>query len=123
MKLIKEVPLWDNGKIEKATVLHAYATNVSLDKSATFWYGLINQTEDGRLAGCLTQGNVFMSESDYGAWESDDVAWNFIASKLNLEILGDFVETQDVAPSQEETSEVEGEVAEETGEEPADIAE
>lgn len=106
MKLIKAVPLWNNGKTSTATVLNAYAVNVSFDKSATFWYGLYSKTEDGQLGDLLAQGNLSMIQPDYGVWESDDMAWDFIANNLNLTIVGDFTPIESL-PTSEETAVVE----------------
>lgn len=106
MKLIESVSLWNNGKTSTATVLNAYAVNVSFDKSATFWYGLYSQKEDGQLGDLLTQGNIAMYNPDYDLWETDDMAWNFIANKLNLVVIGDFVPTESL-PTSEESAVVE----------------
>jgi hypothetical protein len=103
MKLIEEVSLWDNGVVLKATVLNAYAVNVSLDKSATFWYGLFSRTPEGNLDKQLSQGNVYMEGDAYANWGSDDIAWNFIASRLNLIVVGDFVEPTPQPTAEEET--------------------
>lgn len=91
MKIIQEVSIWENGISQKAEVLNTYAVNVSLNNSATFWYGLFALETDGKVGKQVAQGNVSMSGDDYAAWDSDDVAWNFIANKLNLTIIGDYV--------------------------------
>lgn len=90
MKTIESVSIWSNGQNQQATVLNTYAVNVVLDKTATFWYGLYSQTEDGSIQELINQGNVSMSEEDYALWQSDEIAWAFVANKLKLVITGDY---------------------------------
>jgi hypothetical protein len=91
MKLIESVSIWNNGQANVASILNAYAVNVTLDKSATFFYSLNSIKEDGNLGDVLAQGNVTMDGDDYPTWQEDTAAWEFIASKLNLTITGDYV--------------------------------
>jgi len=97
MKTIESISIWDNGQIQEATVLNAYAVNVSLGNSATFYYSLLSESMQQ-----LAQGNLTMSGEDYTAWEVDNYAWDYIAEQLNLTITGDYV-----APAVEEVSEEE----------------
>ena len=88
MKQIKPIQIWDNGKTQNAEILNAYAINVTLGVSATFYYSLMSDTKQ-----TLATGNLTMSGEDYQKWsDSDDYAWEFIATKLNLVIVGDWVE-------------------------------
>jgi len=91
MKLIAEVSIWDNGKIKKASILNAYAVNLVLNESATFYYALYSQTKDGLQGDMLASGNLSMTGDDYKNWTSDDGVWQFIADSLNLVIVGDYV--------------------------------
>jgi hypothetical protein len=91
MKLIEEVSIWDNGSQKKATILNAYVVNLILNESATFYYGLSAQNEDGSVGETLTQGNLSMTGEDYTQWVIDNDAWNYIAKSLNLVIVGDYV--------------------------------
>lgn len=86
MKIIESVPMWDKGKSREATILNAYAVNVSLNQSATFWYGLMTDSME-----VLAQGNLVMNGEDYQLWDSDEFAWDFIADQLSLVITGDYV--------------------------------
>ena len=86
MKTIEAVSIWDNGTTQTATVLNAYAVNVTLNRSATFYYSLTSQ--DGKQ---LAQGNLTMTGEAYEAWELDNYAWDWIAEQLNLTITGDYV--------------------------------
>jgi hypothetical protein len=38
MKTIESVPVWENGQVQEAKILNAYAINVQLGTSATFYY-------------------------------------------------------------------------------------
>jgi hypothetical protein len=91
MKLIEEVSIWDNGVNKKATILNAYVVNLILNESATFYYGLSAQNEDGSIGETLTQGNLSMTGEDYTQWVIDNDAWDYIAKSLNLVIVGDYV--------------------------------
>ena len=44
MKTIESISIWDNGQTQEATVLNAYAVNVSLGNSATFYYSLLSES-------------------------------------------------------------------------------
>ena len=110
MKTIEAVSIWDNGTVQEATILNSYAVNVTLNTSATFWYGLFSTTEEGNIGSQLAQGNVSMSGEDYAAWQEDAAAWDFIASTLGLTITGDYVAPVPVveeAPVEEESTEEE----------------
>jgi len=100
MKTIESISIWDNGQTQEATVLNAYAVNVSLGNSATFYYSLLSESMQQ-----LAQGNLTMSGDDYSAWEVDNYAWDWIAGQLNLVITGDYVAPvveEEVAPVVEE---------------------
>jgi len=86
MKTIESISIWDNGQTQEATVLNAYAVNVSLGNSATFYYSLLSESIQQ-----LAQGNLTMSGEDYLAWEADNYAWDWIAEQLNLVITGEYV--------------------------------
>jgi hypothetical protein len=92
MKLIEEVSIWDNGVNKKATILNAYVVNLILNKSATFYYELSAQNEDGLIVEILTEGNLLMIGQDYEEWVIDNDAWDYIAKSLNLVVIGDYVE-------------------------------
>ena len=89
MKEIQSVQMWNNGQAVEATILNAYAVNVTLGTAATFWWGLL---DDSKVV--LTQGNLNMTGEDYTKWGANDsYAWEFIATSLNLTIIGDYVPT------------------------------
>jgi hypothetical protein len=91
MKTIKAVSIWDNGKVKEAKILNAYAVNVMLGTSAYFQYYLITKNEDLSAGQHIAQGNLTMTGEDYAAWEVDSYAWDWVASQLNLTIIGDYI--------------------------------
>jgi hypothetical protein len=90
MKTIEAVSIWDNGTTQTATILNAYAVNVTLNTSATFYYSLMAETEGGTVGTQLAQGNLTMSGEAYTDWTVDNYAWDWIAEQLNLTITGDY---------------------------------
>lgn len=96
MKTIKAVSIWDNGQTQEATVLNAYAINVVLNASATFYYSLMSQTLEGNVVKQLAQGNLTMTGEAYADWTVDNYAWDWIAEQLNLTITGDYIAPEPV---------------------------
>lgn len=91
MKTIEPVSIWDNGKVQEAKILNAYAVNVTLGTSATFYYQLFAENVDLAVGTQLAQGNLTMSGEAYTQWEVDSYAWDWVAQQLNLTITGDYV--------------------------------
>lgn len=91
MKTIEPVSIWDNGQTLQAKVLNAYAVNVTLGTSATFYYALLTENVDETLGSTVAQGNLTMTGEAYQQWTTDNVAWDWIAQQLNLTITGDYV--------------------------------
>ena len=86
MKTISPIQSWVNGKSVTATILNAYAVNVTLGVSANFYYVLIDDKQ-----GAVAQGNLSMTGEAYQQWTVDSEAWSWIAEQLNLTIIGDYV--------------------------------
>jgi hypothetical protein len=103
MKTISPVPIWDNGQVLEATILNAYAVNVTLGTSATFYYQLFAETVDLAVGPQLAQGNLSMTGDAYAQWTIDSYAWDWVAEQLNLTITGDYVPP--VPPQPEPTPE------------------
>jgi hypothetical protein len=91
MKTIESASIWDNGQTVEATILNAYAVNVTLGTSATFYYQLLSQTAEGNVSQQVAQGNLSMTGEAYAQWEVDSYAWDWVAEQLNLTITGDYV--------------------------------
>ena len=101
MKTIEAVSIWDNGTVQEAKVLNAYAVNVALNTSATFYYQLLAETPEGQLSNQLAQGNLTMSGEAYTDWTVDNYAWDWIAEQLNLVITGDYIQPVPPTPGPE----------------------
>jgi hypothetical protein len=101
MKTIEAVSIWDNGTVQEAKILNAYAVNVTLGTSATFYYQLFSQNENLSQGPQIAQGNLNMSGEAYAQWEVDSYAWDWVAEQLNLTITGDYVPP--VPPASEPT--------------------
>jgi len=91
MKTIEPVSIWDNGQIVEAKILNAYAVNVTLGTSATFYYQLLSETAEGYVGSQVAQGNLNMTGEAYTQWEIDSYAWDWVAQQLNLTITGDYI--------------------------------
>jgi hypothetical protein len=105
MKTIEAVSIWDNGTVQQATILNSYAVNVTLNTSATFWYGLFTETVDGNVGMQVAQGNLSMTGEAYADWSQDAYAWDWIAEQLNLTITGDYIPPVPPEPTPEPTPE------------------
>lgn len=103
MKTISPVSIWDNGQNLQATLLNTYAANVTLGTSATFYYSLMVENENGTQGIQLREGNLSMTGEAYTQWEVDSYAWDWVAAQLNLTITGDYVPP--VPPQPEPTPE------------------
>ena len=86
MKTIEPISIWDNGTNQSASILNAYCINDNLSTSASFYYSLLSDTMQQ-----LAQGNLSMSGDDYDAWQTNDYAYDWVATQLNLTITGDYV--------------------------------
>jgi len=105
MKLINAVSIWDNGQVLEAKILNAYAVNVTLGTSATFYYQLFCENVDLSVGQQVAQGNLSMTGEAYQEWNQDEFAWDWIASELNLTIIGDYVPPVPPQPAPEPTPE------------------
>jgi hypothetical protein len=86
MKKIKSVQIWDNGILIEATQFQLSAINVQLNNSASFYYSLLS--DDNAK---LREGNLCMDGKDYQDWQNDQYAWDWAATKLNLELLPEII--------------------------------
>jgi len=78
-----------------ATILNAYCINDNLSTSATFYYALLSETQSQ-----LQQGNLTMTGEEYDNWETNDYAYNWVATQLNVTIIGEYVPP---TPTEEDT--------------------
>ena len=69
-----------------ASLLNAYCINDNLSTSATFYYALLSDTQSQ-----LQQGNLTMTGEVYDNWATNDYAYNWVASEIDVTIIGDYV--------------------------------
>jgi hypothetical protein len=69
-----------------ATLLNAYCINDNLNNAATFYYALLSDAQSQ-----LSQGNLTMTGDVYSAWETNNYAYNWIATQIDVTITGDYV--------------------------------
>jgi hypothetical protein len=81
-----------------ATILNAYCINDNLSDAATFYYALLSDTLSQ-----LQQGNLTMTGEDYIGWATNDYAYNWVATQIDVTITGDYVAP--VPPQPEPTPE------------------
>ena len=98
MKTIEAVSIWDNGTVQEAKILNAYAINVTLSTSATFYYQLFAENVDLTVGQQLAQGNLTMTGDAYQAWQTNEYAYDWVAEQLNLTITGDYIPPVPPAP-------------------------
>jgi hypothetical protein len=69
-----------------ATILNAYCINDNLNNAATFYYALLSDTQSQ-----LQQGNLTMTGEDYIGWATNEYAYNWVATQIDVTITGDYV--------------------------------
>lgn len=82
MKEIQPITMW-NGV--KGIYLNAWAENVTLGVSAVFSYNILNASQER-----LVEGSLTMTGDAYTQWQVDSYAWDWVATQLNLTIIGDY---------------------------------
>ena len=91
MVQIEPISIWSNGQTKTASILDSYGIRTTLGVQSTFYYGLYVKNDDGSMGEQVAQGNLEMSGEDYQLWGDDDnYAWEWVAGKLNLTIVGEF---------------------------------
>lgn len=90
MKNIEPISIWSNGQTKTASVLDARIVDDNLSTSCTFYWQLVEASTEETQGQSIAQGNVTMSGEDYQGWNgSNDYAFNYIASQINVVILAD----------------------------------
>lgn len=103
MKTIQPVTSWANGQAVQAKILNSYVINDNLSTSATFYYALLAENEDGSIGAGVAQGNLTMTGEAYAAYGTNPFAWDWVATTLGLTITGDYVPPVPPAPVVTET--------------------
>jgi hypothetical protein len=95
MKTIESVQVWYNGAETSATVLSAMVLNDNLQNSAMFQYQLMTEVSMSgssySYAMPVVTNSLTISGQDYLDWDTNDYAYNWIATQLNLTITGEYV--------------------------------
>ena len=87
MKTIQPTIIWVNGKNDSATIFNLTCINDNLYNSAVFYFEL----KDSAFV-TIADGNLTMSLPDYATdWQTNDAAYLWAATQLNLVITGDYV--------------------------------
>ncbi len=105
MKTIQPIQAWYNGQEVQASVLSAVAINDNLLDSATFQYQLMEVIQNPvptplpSYLQPVVQGYLTMTGAAYDAWDTNDYAYDWVATQLNLVITGNYVPPQPVPPT------------------------
>jgi len=93
MEKIEAVQIWKNGEQLEATLINAIIVNDNLESACTFYYQLLTGGQGTEampisVGQSVAEGNISLSGEDYLAWNgSNDYAYSFIATKLNLTLV------------------------------------
>ena len=87
MKQIEPIQIWQNGITRSAVILYAIVVNDNLLDAASMYYSLMDSNKN-----LLVDGTIPMTGTDYEGYSTNEYAYNFLATTLNIVILGDYVE-------------------------------
>ena len=108
MKQIQPVTVWSNGQEVQANGLNAYVVSDNLSTQAVFYYGIGNIVYNLFPAlpsvNVLSSGHLTMTGKDYADWQTNQYAWDWVASQLNLTIVGDITTTTTTTQAPETTT-------------------
>lgn len=87
MKTIQPIKVWNNGEVIEATIMDLYISYDNLKDRAVFYYSLLDSTTK-----ILTSDKLEMDGTSYINWDnSNDGAYNYAASVLNIIITGEYI--------------------------------
>lgn len=96
MKKIQSVPIWQNGSVIEATFLSATAQD-NLSDAASVYYTLYSGSEWPEQS--VLNSSVAIGGEDYQNWDADPDMntwlYNWLAEKLNITIVGDYIPKPD----------------------------
>ena len=97
MKTIQSIDIWKDGQSKQATILKMYISYDDLKSTATFQYQLCDDSLCSIADGSLSiYGDNYLNWG--GSGDSNEEAYVFGASQLNLTITGDYVPPVVVTP-------------------------
>lgn len=104
MKQIQPITIWSNGQELTVDVLNSYVLSDNLLSQAVFYYG-IGTLISGPVGGIDTvlSGELRMTGQDYYDYQTNQYAWDWVASKLNLTIVADVTTTTTTSSTTTET--------------------
>jgi hypothetical protein len=90
MKIIQPVSIWYNGQVYEGTIFNMVSTDDNLTTQAVFKYQIL----DANMLQ-LANNSLTMDGLDYATYcssaDSNSYAYEWAATKLGLEIVGDYV--------------------------------
>lgn len=114
MKQIQPIKIWQSGTFIEANYLSAMVASDNLKDAASFQYTLFAGQDNPSIS--VLNGGLAMGGEEYQDWNANpdinNAAYEWIAGKLNLTIIGDYI-----APIPEVIEETTEETTEETIEE------
>lgn len=97
MKQIEPVTVWSNGQEVQVNGLNSYVVNDNLISQAVFYYGIGNIVNglypSPPTINVLCAGQLTMTGQAYADYQTNQYAWDWVASQLNLTIIGDITTT------------------------------
>lgn len=95
MKKIEPIQIWQNGQQVEATYFAAVSQSDNLKDAASFQYTLFAGTDNPSVS--VASGGFAMGGEDYANWDgSNDYPYIWLAEKLNLQIIGDYVKQPEI---------------------------
>jgi len=91
MKTITPVQTWFNGNTITLSVLDCICQNDNLSTSATLKYTLWSLNDKGYTEIPGQQGILTMIGTDYISYETNQYAYDWVATQLKLTITGDYI--------------------------------
>ena len=106
MKQIQPITVWSNGQELTANVLNSYVLIDNLKSQADFYYGIGVPINEPALMGIntLSSGQLTMTGQAYADYQTNQYAWDWVASQLNLTIIGDVTTTTTTSTTTEAPS-------------------
>lgn len=99
MKTITPISVWWNGSAHSATVFSLTCNNDNLFNQANFNYNIFTQNEGGYIQLSVAQGYLNMTGADYEGWATNDYAYEWAATQLNLTITGNYAPPDPTPPT------------------------
>jgi hypothetical protein len=88
MKAIQPIQVWNEGKVQTATIFSLSCNSDNLSTTGQFQYQLLTNELTAINTGFLTMNGV-----DYDNWDSNEYAYEWAASQLNIILIGDWTTT------------------------------